>query len=248
MARQKGGSNFLTPFLSKIVYTLSMKNMIVLALLGIAIIGGGMYFYGDRTADPENSGSMLANEIANTSDETTTTTSPQVTNPEQYIFPAPDVAELRAGGSSYADPGGVYSFLYPNDYELDLQEGGNYTRIFKRGATQRAQSEIHDGALVVFETIDLQGSSLEEYVDTHIQASTASGMSEVVSPKQATALKNYLGFTYELSGLGSTKYLVIQKDPSSSHAVSTIFLVEDPENVGYQTEVNQILTTLELLK
>ena len=85
--------------------------------------------------------------------------------PSRGIPPtSPSRINLEAGGSSYLDGKGVYSILYPNDYVLDTQDP-IHIRIYKRGETQRPQSEMSDGALMVFESIELQGKSLETWVD-----------------------------------------------------------------------------------
>lgn len=162
-----------------------------------------------------------------------------------FISSTPDTSELEAGGSSFSDPAGTFTFLYPSEYELHTDDP-QHIRISKRGETQRAQSEMSDGVLVVFEPINLGDKTLEEYVDTHIQESTANGMSEVIQAKKPSSLNNYPGITYSLRGLGETSYLVLQKDAQSDKAVSISFLVADPENKGYQQELESILSTLEL--
>lgn len=167
---------------------------------------------------------------------------------EQFIHTTPDIKDLQVGGSSYADPKGLYVFLYPADYAVDTQEEGKYTRILKKGATQKGQTELYDGVLVVFESVKLEGKSLSEWVDTRIKESSENGTVEITQAKKAMALNKYPGFTYEVRGLGSSTYLVLQKSPQSTEAVSITFLVADPENKDYQREVDAILSTLELRK
>lgn len=167
---------------------------------------------------------------------------------ENFVTSVPDTADLKAGGSSYREVNGLYTFLYPNDYELFTQPGDPHTRITKKGATQKGQTELYDGVLIDFESVNLDGMTLEAFVDKRITEATANGMSEVVDAKKMTKLNNYPGFTYELRGLGTTRYLAIQKDVQSDSAVILSFLVADPENMGYQKEVDAILSTLELLQ
>lgn len=161
---------------------------------------------------------------------------------------ASSTADLQAGGSSYLDPKGVFSFLYPNDYRLDHEGGGQYTRISKLGPTQRGQTEMYDGVLVVFESVDLGGKPLEQWVDESIKTSTADGTSEVIQAKSPVTVNNYKGFTYTLRGLGESKYLVLQKDSQSDFAVSIVSAVYDPSNQGFQSQVSGILNTLQILK
>ena len=159
----------------------------------------------------------------------------------------PFVDTLKAGGSSYSDPDNRYSFLYPNDYILDTKDP-KYIRIYKRGETERPQSEMTDGALMVFESVELNSQTLEQWVDAHIKQMISDGTSESVQPKKAVTVNNYPGFTYELRGLGTTTYVVLQKSPQSFTAVVIAYSVSDPKGKGYQDEVDAVIDTFQLLK
>lgn len=230
-------------------YTQDMKKVVIVSLIGLAIIVGGVYLLQRQQSNPfvvedPQVSPTLGTETLDADNSVVTPTS----EAEQFISSSPDAAALRAGGSSYLDSEAVYTFLYPSEYALDTQEEGKYTRISKRGATQRGQTEIYDGVIVAFERVDLQGVSLSDWVDAQIKTATDNGMVEVLEPKKTAALNTYPGFTYELQGLGSSKYIVVQQNPSSTYAVNISFLVADPEQQGYQQEVDAILSTLELKK
>ncbi len=154
------------------------------------------------------------------------------------------IASLQRGGNNYADPEGVYMFLYPNDYKIDGQNNGQITRIYKTGPTQQGQTEIYDGVIMTFEAISLRGQTLEEWVDNQIKTTTADGTSTLESPKHAVTINGHTGFTYTARGLGTSTYLYLQKDPSSPYAVGVTYLVADPTNAGFQNEVDAILSTL----
>ncbi len=176
-----------------------------------------------------------------------TTPTPSVTE-KITVQPTIDNNDLKQGGSSYTDPNNVYVFLYPSDYKLDTQNDGRYTRIYKTGPTQKGQTEIYDGVLLVFETITLNGATLQEWVDNSILSATKDGTSTVTVPAKGVTISSYSGFTYSMHGLGETKYYVLQKDSRSTNAVLIATLVSDPQNVGFQKDVDKILSTLEILK
>lgn len=177
-----------------------------------------------------------------------TSTSQQPTTPSP-LTPSndPSQIDLGAGGSSYLDKDGIFSILYPNDFTLDTQDI-KHIRIYKRGVTQRPQSEMSDGVLIVFETIDLQNETLGDWVTSRINESTADGTLEVIEPKKSIIQNGYPGFSYALRGLGISKNVVLQKDDKSNHAVVITYSVSDPEQNGYQNEVNKVLSSLKLLK
>jgi hypothetical protein len=176
---------------------------------------------------------------------------------EQPVSQAPVVAtttptqkqnELMAGGNSYLDPKGVFTLLYPNDYKQDMQGNGQYVRFFKTGATQRGQTEMYDGVLLVFEVVNLGDKKLSAYVDDKIKESTADGTLQVIRPKTSTTVNNYPAYTYATRGLGEATYYAVQKDPQSKNAVVIAIAVHDPEQKNYQKEVDSTLATLQLLK
>lgn len=173
-----------------------------------------------------------------------------------FMTPTPQsspVAETPASvapspiSNNYTDSQNLYSFSYPEGYTLDTQDIA-HPRLFKRGQTQRSQSEISDGVLIVFEVIDLQGKSLAEVADARIAGMNTDSTSEVVPSPKATTLNNYPGLTYETQGFGSSKNVMIQKSPTSTQAVLITYMASDPQQVGYQAEVDQILKTVTLLK
>lgn len=155
--------------------------------------------------------------------------------------------DLGSGGSSYSDKNNIFTLLYPNDYIIDTDDP-LHIRIFKRAPTQRPQSEISDGALMVLESIDLKGSSLESWVDERIKQSIADGTSEITEAKKSVTQNGYPGFHYAIRGLGISQNLILQKDKNSKYGVMITYFVSDPKNIGYQKEIDAILASLNFLK
>ncbi len=201
-------------------------NKIYLAVLTIIIVGGIGVFFMKQPKENVPATSPLAAS-------TSPTSSP--------------LSDLGSGGSSYLDQKGIYNFLYPNDYTLDTEDP-QHIRIYKRGETQRPQSEMSDGALMVFETVELKGATLEKWVDTRISESTADGTSEITEHKKTVTQNGYPGFYYAVRGLGTSQNLILQKDINSDNAVVITYAISDPAQKGYQTEVDEVLKSLSLLK
>lgn len=156
--------------------------------------------------------------------------------------------ELLQGGSSYADPNGVYVFLYPNEYTLDTQNDGKQSRIYKRGPTQKGQTEMYDGVIMSFESLSLGGKNLENWTDEYIENLTTDGTIELIESKEKIEINNFPGYTFRIRGLGEHQYYVVQKDETSDLGTIIATSVSDPTNAGFQTEVNAVLSTLDLLK
>lgn len=156
--------------------------------------------------------------------------------------------ELLAGGSGYIDPSGVFSILYPNDWKIDNQNNGQVTRVYKTGVTQRGQTEMYDGIIITFELFDLKGASLSNWLDAHIKEISVDGMTQITKPKKAITLNTFPGFSYTTRGLGEFNTIIVQKDTKSPYAIQVTSLVADPQNIGYQKEVDDVLSSLKLLK
>lgn len=150
--------------------------------------------------------------------------------------------------NTYEDPKGTFKVKYPTEYKIDSQNNGQYIRFSKVGETQTGQTEMFDGVIIVFESVNLGDKTLSSWIDGRIKESTADGTMKVVAIKEPTTIGKYSGYTYALQGLGTSDYFVIQKDASSKNAVVITNLIEDPQNKNYQAEVDTIFSHIELLK
>lgn len=205
-----------------------MKSSTVAAIIVclVVLVGAGYYVL------------MPTTEVI----ETEETTLSELPSPDTEVIQEETVTTI-AEGQTYQDPQGTFSFSYPSDFTLDTEDPV-HPRIYKRGPSQRSQSEMSDGVLMVYEVINLEGKSVEEWLDTYISQTTADGTLKVVDAKQATTVAGYPGFTYSTRGLGVSTNIVLQKSATSDTAVLITYAVFDPENKNYQSEVNSILSTL----
>lgn len=207
-----------------------MKKTILIILL-LLIVGAVIYLY--RTS-PESLNLNNSGDVGMNQDNV-------------EALPTIEADDLKMGGSSYGEDNGIYSFLYPSEYILD-ESDKLHIRIYKTGPTQTGQTEMYDGAIVVFEVINLSGKSLSDWVDTNISNITADGTSELTEAKKQVTLNEYPGFTYATRGLGEASNYVFQKDSNSDNAVLITTLVSDPGNLGFQDEVDKIISTIEIFK
>lgn len=210
-----------------------MKSLLIGLLIVILIVGGGVYLFSTKRNAPS---SVTTENISPNPQEDNASADPQIVN------------DLKAGGSSYSDPDGVFSILYPNDYKQDSQNNGEVTRFFKQGPTQKGQTEMYDGVIVTIEKINLQGKTLSQWVDETLTKAAADGTSQIIEGKKAITMNTYPGYTYTMRGLGEFKALVMQKDTNSPVAIRITQLIADPGNLGFQKEADAMLSTLSLLK
>lgn len=204
----------------------------VLTLIVLALLVGTVSFIAVSRKNPPASTTVNS------------TSAPMGTSPEPTI----DASDLREGGSSYRDPQGVFSFLYPSDYALSEQNNAKQIRIYKKGPTQKGQTEMYDGVILHFETIHLEKQTLSEWVDATLKTMSDDGTSRITKPKQPTMVGPYSGYTYTVESLGTGVYYAVQKDTNSPYGVLITSSVYDPTTVGFQEQVYKILSTLEIFK
>ncbi len=154
---------------------------------------------------------------------------------------------LPSGIQRYEDPQGAYTFTYSSTYTLDAQNEGEQVRITRLGPTQQGQTEIYDGVVMVFEAVDLGSTPLTAWVDKRIAESTNDGTVEVTKKKTKTTLGKYDGFQYTTRGLGEFTNYVIQKDTTSTKALEITVLQTDPQKIGFDLEVQEVLASIDLL-
>jgi hypothetical protein len=170
----------------------------------------------------------------------------------KVVLPTPSMINPTSTDSSltntHTDVNGIYSIRYPNDFQLDTLPDNNAIRLTKIGKTQQGETELYDGVTIQIETNELNGRMLSDWVDETIERSTDNGVSAIVEPKNPISINGYQGFAYTVEGLGVFNHRIIQKNETSNYAVTIVTTVNDPEDNGYEFEVDSILLSLNMLK
>jgi hypothetical protein len=202
--------------------------IIVVLFVGLGI--GGYFVYQNLQTKEE----LPIKEVA----PTTTSTPPQEEQPpEELTFEQDQMLDWKKYISS------SYSFMYPPDVELKEREGGIVT-LGKWGPTQKANTEFFDGISISFRTLYLPNTTLQDYVQSQVDEIKLAGVAEVVNEPSPTTINNYSGLTYTTVGLGTHKTVVVQSIAGINFVEITDSTV-DPENIGFSSIVDQILSTFE---
>lgn len=166
------------------------------------------------------------------------------TGPNCEFAPCPNPSPATETESLRTLQGNGFTLRYPDSYTLNERPAGTYilTRV---GPTQAVGSELFDGVAVIIRWHNLQGRTLENFVDHQIAAAGLDGVSVVARGKQPVTIGQYQGYSYVLEGLGTYTKNFIMKD-SSHRTLELEYLVEDPTNIGFQQQVNQILNSINL--
>lgn len=143
---------------------------------------------------------------------------------------------------TYRDSNSCYTFKYPSNLSLDLENGVVLTLS---GPTQEQNTEIYDGIYLHFSLpLNLEGKTLGQYIDSGIEEAKIVG--QMLKPKQEITNNGIKGFTYTFQGLGIFEHFVLQSEDHKC-AVDITNGTVDPTNQGFQNTVDQILSTLEII-
>lgn len=198
--------------------------LIGLVLLIIAVTVTAIYFFFQNKKDSTKNEKKIIPTI-----------SQQLSSPT----PTPDPTENWEVHKS-----SEYQVKYPND----LIAGGDkdMLNIAKWGPTQTEGTELFDGYAVTFIQKENQDSTPEEYTQTLIEEAESVGVSEITEEMQDIEVNGYNGVTYTEEGLGTYKQIILGSNDNSS-LVHISVMVADPGNLGFQEEVDQILSTFEFV-
>jgi hypothetical protein len=139
-----------------------------------------------------------------------------------------------------------FTFDYPSDAEaaVDLAIG---VRVLKIGKTQPLGTEMVDGYIVTINNSKYSGN-FRDFVEAQrqndITSNPAGEGTDSVSPITEGSLirKDLKAYTYVVKGLGEFEMSYVALNNTDYLKITK--LVSDPDNNGYQKEIESILNTL----
>lgn len=164
--------------------------------------------------------------------------------PNCEFSPCPNSTLTADTATTTTLQGQGFTLRYPASFTLKEEPVGTYV-LTRVGPTQSLNTELFDGTALIIRWHDLQGRSLENFVDHQIAAAGLDGISVIVRGRQPVTIGQYNGYSYVLEGLGTYTKSFIMKD-SASQVLQLEYLVEDPTNLGFQQQINQIMSSINL--
>ena len=168
--------------------------------------------------------------------------------PTEIFTPAPTI-DPTADWKTYTHPNVPFTFKYPSGTEIKEsitirdESRENSIRLIKQGPTQIEGTELYDGLGLRLGFNTLAGRRLEELVDERVAESEEIGT--VLEEKRAIEFQKYKAYTYKAEGLGISEYIYLQT-PDESTYIEIVNFTEDPTEQGFESLVDQILSTLRL--
>jgi len=203
-------------------------TLIVLLLAALGIVGYLAY---------KNYQLKISSTLSTSPTQTPTSTQPTL-KPATSSPTTPETDTTIPNWETYTEPN--FSIQYPSDVELSFQEDTIY--LSKWGPTQKPETEFYDGISLSFTIKQLSNQTLEQYTDTQIQQEKDMGFMEIFEEKQPYQMNDYSGFTYTTTGLGTHQYILLQ-NPNLDQFVEITNSTSDPTNQGFDSIVDQILST-----
>jgi hypothetical protein len=133
-------------------------------------------------------------------------------------------------------------FAMQHPPQMNVHDNGNELVFVHLGPTQREGTEVYDGISlsVARETFARGVNSLQRHAEQQLAAAQQHGT--IVVPLQPRTVAGLSGYAYTLEGLG--RFTVIFVPHTMNTTLRLSYLVADPQNRGYQTMVDRMLSSL----
>ncbi len=165
---------------------------------------------------------------------------------EVIVTPSPvvNMEDPMADWKTYTHT--AFTFKYPADVKL-TPENPDAVSILKDPGQPQLEG-FSNGINLQFNLITLKSNqTLEQYVDAQITALKEGPGHDITQPKQKVTVNGYSGFTYTTEFQGTWKNMYLQSPSSKSTVIQIIDGTQDPQNQGYRTTADQILSTFKFL-
>lgn len=201
--------------------------LVVLALILLTIIAG--YYFYTNSKSPDFGPDANPNSNAPAAQPGTNQTS---AGNQGSAKPSKDLMVYSSD---------TYSLKYPSNFQ-DFREDGEVLILSMIGPKQEMATELFDGISLRFQPRELN-VSIEQMAQTKIEESEQSGTAEVIAGPEEVTISGHSGVKLTLRGLGEYELIFLQGNDSTVLEISNI--TEDPENLGYAAQVEQIMSSIE---
>lgn len=141
-------------------------------------------------------------------------------------------------GKVVAYPGLGIEFRHDDSVSVN-EDAPDQVRVWKWGPTQSGQTELYDGMIVTFRLIQTPDTP-EKYALEKIRE--LEGIGKVTAPLSDRVFAGREAKTYSASALGDFTVIVIPTKTNQLLEITT--MAPDPTGVGFQGEVERLLSTV----
>lgn len=206
------------------------KILTVIVVL-LFVIGAGVYLIGQDNRQ-QNGGVSVT--------PTPTRTGQQTPSPSPRPTSRP--ADVPQDWESFSPEDGFYTIFHPPEMNIGETAVGS-TELQILGDTQPEQgTEIIDGIRMVIESGEHDEESFVAFVESEHMRMSDEPTTDRIIPMQLEEIAGKQAYWFIVTSLGENThvYLPVQDD----RFVHAFYLVEDPEDEGYQETVDTMLSSL----
>lgn len=127
----------------------------------------------------------------------------------------------------------------------EVTENDGLLRIIIIGPSQAEGTEVYDGLLMFFEKGQYEENNLRDYVSGVAEGRKSDPVYESVGVIEETSINGINGYTFVDSALGTFTNIYLQLDGNTF--LNITYLLEDPENQGFEETKDTILKSITLL-
>ncbi|MEK9158203.1 MAG: hypothetical protein AAB638_03435 [Patescibacteria group bacterium] len=150
---------------------------------------------------------------------------------------------IHEGWQTLKDEEVGFSMQYPP--EMQARNNSNKSATFYYlGATQSTGTELYDGINVTIIQDDLGDGGMSKYIERSIEQTKSIG--SVSKPLAPTSINGISGFSYTAHTLGEYEIFFMPKGKDKVMVIT--YIAPDPKNNGYQKTVEDMFSTLKILR
>jgi len=175
----------------------------------------------------------------------------------EELIPTPTVAPTQEPATSgesgfkiderltYSNEETAITFKYPRDVSLIESPDGEII-ISKSGPTQKAGTEFYDGISLTIIPSKTGDKSLKDIVDEKIaKIKSDSSVAYSVGNVEVYSVNSTTGYKFTVTGNGEYDYIYLPL--GTDYYAQIVDSTADPENQGYQAEVDDIIDSIDFL-
>ena len=150
-------------------------------------------------------------------------------------------AEVPEGWKTYTNNNPQYTISYPSEMQRNNPQMSE-VRFFLLGETQAEGTEIFDGISLSINTSEYQENNFDEFARREYEEIKTDPTTSEISELEEKTVAVYKGYSFVSESLGEYTHIYLPME--NNMFMHIYYIAPDPENVGYQETVNQMLSSL----
>jgi hypothetical protein len=176
--------------------------------------------------------------------ETETQTATPISSPSSTAIPTPGstpITDVPEDWETYSSDELGFNISHPSEMTVDEQQAIEGIRFLLIGPSQTQGTEMYDGISMTINVDTHNADSFQDFIDEQHQETNDATNPEVGDIEQVT-VAGLQGYQFVVNSLGEFTHIYLPLEGNKYAHVT--YLMEDPENQGFQEILDTMLSSL----